>query len=42
MEDVDVANPNDVAYTYNGYAPLSIRFIERLLKFGTKLPECTC
>lgn len=27
-EKVDVREPNDIAYTFNGYAPLSVRIIE--------------
>jgi len=40
VEDVDIINPKDIAYTYNGYAPLSIRFLEHLLNFGTRSPQC--
>jgi len=40
MEDVNIANPNDISYAYNGYAPMSIRFIEKLFKAGWSFPEC--
>jgi hypothetical protein len=36
MEDMDDANPTDIAYVYSGYAPLSIRLVEQVLKGGWK------
>ena len=38
---MDICEPNDMAYTYSGYAPLSIRYIERLLTIGANDSECT-
>ncbi|KAI5305282.1 telomere binding protein [Ascosphaera pollenicola] len=32
MDEVDEQNPNDVAYVYSGYAPLSIRLIQCALQ----------
>ena len=29
--EVRVVNPNDISYTYNGYSPLSVKFIESAL-----------
>eukprot|EP00245_Coleochaete_scutata_P001569 TRINITY_DN11946_c0_g1_i1.p1 TRINITY_DN11946_c0_g1~~TRINITY_DN11946_c0_g1_i1.p1 ORF type:complete len:607 (+),score=112.22 TRINITY_DN11946_c0_g1_i1:84-1904(+) len=34
VDDVDDANPNDIAYTYSGYAPISIRLVQQALKTG--------
>lgn len=39
-EDINIAQPNDIAYAYTGYAPLSIRLVERLIKTGWSVPEC--
>ncbi|KAI1338489.1 vacuolar protein sorting 33A-like protein [Xylariaceae sp. FL0016] len=32
MDDVDEHNPNDIAYVYSGYAPLSIRLVQCILQ----------
>ena len=32
VDDVDVADPSDIAYVSSGYAPLSVRFLQALLK----------
>ena len=32
LDDVDEANPNDIAYAYSGYAPLSIRLLQCVLQ----------
>ncbi|KAI0482629.1 vacuolar protein sorting 33A-like protein [Xylariaceae sp. FL0804] len=32
MDDVDEHNPNDIAYVYSGYAPLSIRLVQCVLQ----------
>lgn len=34
VDDLDEANPNDIAYTYSGYAPMSIRLIQQALSKG--------
>lgn len=34
VEDVDDASPNDIAYVFSGYAPLSIRLVENALRGG--------
>jgi len=39
-EDINISAPNDIAYAYTGYAPLSIRLVERLIKTGWSVPEC--
>lgn len=31
-EDVDEQNPNDIAYVYSGYAPLSVRLVQAILQ----------
>ena len=36
FEDVDQRQPNDIAYAYAGYAPLSLRLIEALYRTGWK------
>jgi len=33
-EDVNLKKPNDIAYVYNGYAPLSVRCVELLVSKG--------
>ena len=32
LDDVDEADPNDIAYAYSGYAPLSIRLLQCVLQ----------
>ncbi|KAJ7536601.1 hypothetical protein O6H91_12G074500 [Diphasiastrum complanatum] len=39
VEDVDDSNPNDIAYVFSGYAPLSIRLVEYALKGGWRSIE---
>ena len=41
-EEVNIANPNDIAYVYGGYAPLSIRFIEQIFnnKGFARMGDC--
>jgi len=34
VEEIDENNPNDIAYVYSGYAPLSVRLIQCALKPG--------
>ncbi|KAJ8448579.1 hypothetical protein Cgig2_012223 [Carnegiea gigantea] len=34
VEDTDTANPNDIAYVFSGYAPLSIRLIQQAIRSG--------
>lgn len=34
VEDTDTANPNDIAYVFSGYAPLSIRLIQHAVRSG--------
>jgi hypothetical protein len=34
VDDVDVANPTDIAYVSSGYAPLSVRLMQSLLLRG--------
>lgn len=36
-EDFDEKNPNDIAYVYSGYAPLSIRIVQQAFKPGGTL-----
>lgn len=36
VENLDDANPTDIAYVYSGYAPLSVRLVEQVLKGGWK------
>ena len=31
-QDVDEKNPTDITYCYSGYAPLSVRLIEHIVK----------
>lgn len=38
-DEINISVPNDIAYTYTGYAPLSIRLVERLIKTGWSVPE---
>lgn len=39
MEDVDDANPSDIAYVFSGYAPLSIRLVQHALRGGWRSIE---
>ena len=39
VEDVNEANPTDIAYVYSGYAPLSIRVIQSAFKTGWRSKE---
>eukprot|EP00249_Psilotum_nudum_P013983 c24607_g1_i1 orf=309-2105(-) len=39
VEDGDDANPNDIAYVFSGYAPLSIRLVQHALKGGWRSIE---
>jgi hypothetical protein len=32
IEEIDESNPNDYAYVFSGYAPLSVRVIQTALK----------
>ncbi|KAK7859301.1 vacuolar protein-sorting-associated protein 33 like protein [Quercus suber] len=32
VEDTDTANPNDIAYVFSGYAPLSIRLVQHAVR----------
>ncbi|CAB41098.1 vacuolar protein sorting-like protein [Arabidopsis thaliana] len=34
VEDTDTSRPNDIAYVYSGYAPLSIRLIQQAIHSG--------
>ncbi|WCJ42682.1 hypothetical protein M5689_023476 [Euphorbia peplus] len=34
VEDTDTANPNDIAYVFSGYAPLSIRLVQHAIRSG--------
>jgi len=34
VEDLDETTPNDVAYVYSGYAPLSIRLVQQAVRPG--------
>ncbi|CAM6126841.1 unnamed protein product [Calypogeia fissa] len=36
VEDMDDTSPTDIAYVYSGYAPLSVRLVEQVLKGGWK------
>ena len=38
-EDVDLSEPNDISYAYSGYAPISIRLIEKAVTKGWKSIE---
>ena len=35
-EDVDLNEPNDISYAYSGYAPISVRLIEKAITKGWK------
>eukprot|EP01006_Ploeotia_vitrea_P019581 TRINITY_DN51791_c0_g1_i1.p1 TRINITY_DN51791_c0_g1~~TRINITY_DN51791_c0_g1_i1.p1 ORF type:complete len:631 (-),score=70.58 TRINITY_DN51791_c0_g1_i1:50-1711(-) len=34
VDDLDESNPNDIAYVYSGYAPLSVRLIQQAMQPG--------
>ena len=34
FDNVDINDPNDISYTYNGYAPIFIRLVEKALSTG--------
>lgn len=34
VDDIDTANPNDIAYVFSGYAPLSIRLVQQAIRSG--------
>ena len=38
-EDVDLNEPNDISYAYSGYAPISIRLVEKAVSKGWKSIE---
>lgn len=33
-EEVRIQDPNDFSYVYNGYAPLSVKFLETIFNAG--------
>ncbi|KAG7634450.1 Sec1-like protein [Arabidopsis suecica] len=39
VEDTDTSRPNDIAYVYSGYAPLSIRLIQQAIHSGWRPME---
>ncbi|KAK4279642.1 hypothetical protein QN277_011388 [Acacia crassicarpa] len=39
VEDTDTANPNDIAYVFSGYAPLSIRLVHHAIRSGWRPVE---
>ncbi|CAH8268644.1 unnamed protein product [Arabidopsis lyrata] len=39
VEDTDTSRPNDIAYVYSGYAPLSIRLIQQAIHSGWRPVE---
>ncbi|KAK9126616.1 hypothetical protein Scep_015462 [Stephania cephalantha] len=41
VADTDTANPNDIAYVFSGYAPLSIRLVQHALRSGWRPIEET-
>ncbi|XP_057427971.1 vacuolar protein-sorting-associated protein 33 homolog [Lotus japonicus] len=41
VEDVDTANPSDIAYVFSGYAPLSIRLVQHAIRSGWRPVEET-
>ncbi|KAJ6727295.1 VESICLE PROTEIN SORTING-ASSOCIATED [Salix purpurea] len=40
-EDTDTTNPNDIAYVFSGYAPLSIRLVQHAVRSGWRSMEET-
>lgn len=41
VDDIDEHNPNDVSYTYSGYAPLSIRLVQAIAQKDALLARNT-
>ncbi|KAI4351470.1 hypothetical protein L6164_005838 [Bauhinia variegata] len=39
VDDTDTANPNDIAYVFSGYAPLSIRLVQHAIRSGWRPVE---
>ncbi|KAJ0967310.1 hypothetical protein J5N97_024227 [Dioscorea zingiberensis] len=39
VDDTDTANPNDIAYIFSGYAPLSIRIVQHAIRSGWRSVE---
>ncbi|TKY51624.1 Vacuolar protein-sorting-associated protein 33-like [Spatholobus suberectus] len=39
VEDTDTANPNDIAYVFSGYAPLSVRLVQHAIRSGWRPVE---
>ncbi|KAL4191165.1 hypothetical protein AMTRI_Chr07g28360 [Amborella trichopoda] len=39
VDDTDTANPNDIAYVFSGYAPLSIRLVQHAIRSGWRAIE---
>ncbi|XP_058082259.1 vacuolar protein-sorting-associated protein 33 homolog isoform X3 [Magnolia sinica] len=39
VEDTDTANPNDISYVFSGYAPLSIRLVQHVVRSGWRSVE---
>ncbi|XP_039070913.1 vacuolar protein-sorting-associated protein 33 homolog isoform X1 [Hibiscus syriacus] len=39
VEDTDTANPDDIAYVFSGYAPLSIRLVQNAVRSGWRPME---
>ncbi|XP_061347038.1 vacuolar protein-sorting-associated protein 33 homolog [Gastrolobium bilobum] len=39
VEEPDTANPNDIAYVFSGYAPLSIRLVQHAIRSGWRPVE---
>ncbi|GLT93244.1 hypothetical protein SLE2022_110450 [Rubroshorea leprosula] len=39
VEDTNTANPNDIAYVFSGYAPLSVRMIHHAVRSGWRPME---
>ncbi|KAK1382496.1 vacuolar protein-sorting-associated protein 33-like [Heracleum sosnowskyi] len=34
VEDTNTANPKDISYVFSGYAPLSVRLIDKAIRYG--------
>jgi hypothetical protein len=39
VEDTDTANPNDISYVFSGYAPLSVRLVQHVVRSGWRPME---
>lgn len=39
VDDTDTADPNDIAYVFSGYAPLSIRLVQHAVRSGWRAIE---